>query len=206
MSVKRIMSMESGIYHQPKCRYIRRIKDKNILETTQYEVQRQGFIPCKCCNTMIHHYQSEKQSIDFFREKKGMDFLFDNRNALYVKTEVSCWKLIYLPSRERVGMYHRNHSRFPVNFQQPWRERYHKQEDRFLYVTIEDALDYIYEHDKFRAAVDAGEIPTELSNKKYKNSVKKVIRKKERNRMEYLFRVIENQAKDRNQMRQYSFC
>ena len=205
MSVKRIMSMESGIYHQPKCRYIQAIRGKNLIETTQHEAQKQGFRPCKCCNTMDHHYKSEKHIIEFFDTKKGMDFLLDDRHVLYVKTDESCWKLVYMPGKERVGMFHRNYSRLPINFEEPWRERYHKQEDRFLYVTIEDALYYIFEHDKFRAAINAGETPVATS-KKYKNAAKKAIRKKERSRMDYLFRMIEGQFRASGDMRQYTFC
>ena len=192
MSVKRIMSIESKIYHQPKCRYLRSIKDKNMMELTQDEAQKQGFIPCSCCNTMDYHYKSEKQIIDFFDIKKGMDFLFDDRKELYVKTDEGCWKLVYLEEEERIGMFHRSHSRYPVNFNQPWRERYHKQKDRFMYVTIEDALYYIYEHDKFRSAINAGKMPKKLSNKKYKKSAKRAFRKQELSRMEDLFRMIEN--------------
>lgn len=205
MSVERLISMESSIYHQPSCRYVTWIKDKNLMTIKQDRAQRKGFRPCKCCNTMSHRYKNEKSVIDFFDTKKGLDFLY-SRNSLYVKTNESCWKLVYLPEEERIGMFHRNHSSVPVNFEEPWKERYHRQNDRFKYCTIEDALYYIYDHDRFRAAINAGEKDPLLSSKKYKNSARRAIKKREQNRLDDLFRMIENQFSGNGDFRQYSIC
>lgn len=204
MDDRRIMSIESGIYHQPRCRYIRLIKKANRKEISQSRAIKKGLRPCKCCNSFEHRYQSEQYALDRYREK-GMKYLV-SRKELFVKTEESCWKIIYLPGRERVALFHRNYSCTPVNFEHPWYEKYHKQKDHFLNLDIEDCLSYIYEHDKFRAAVNAGNKTIAVCDKRYKKTAKRAINKHYRCRIDYLFRVVEGQYKGHGDMRQYSIC
>ena len=54
-------------------------------------------------------------------------------------------------------------------------------------------LDYIYEHDKYKAAVGRGETVTRFSSKKYARREAKAQRKRQNKRLDYLFKVIEGQ-------------
>ena len=59
--------------------------------------------------------------------------------------------------------------------------------------SIEGYLDYIYEHDKYKAAVARGETVTRFSSKKYEKLEAKAQRKRENKRVDYLFAMLERQ-------------
>lgn len=202
MSKYRMISRDSEIYHRKDCHYAKRIKYKGFSSITPKEAKSHGYRPCKCCNTMNHIYKSAKGTLRQYEKKKGMKFNY-SRSSLYVLTDNSCWKLVYSRKEETIILYHRNKSWIPVNFEEPYKEKYHLQVDAKHFNNIEGALYYIYEHDRFRTAQERGDRSFVYISKKYERQAKKKKKRDAVNRVNYLFRMLESQDKD---LIQYSFC
>lgn len=194
MKQKRIISYgaNSKIYHKPGCRYVKRILPQNQMTIRQNEAKACGCRVCRYCNSMNYHYLTEEGAIDFYERKRKMDFKYIE-GVLYVKTSISCWKIVYSRKAEMLVLYHRNRSKVPVNFDKPQYEEYHRQEDVPYRESISSYLYYIHEHDKYREAQMKGEEIKHFTNKKYQKIAKNNKRKHELQRVNYLFRMLESQ-------------
>ena len=108
MKNERIVSMgtNSMIYHKPGCRYIAKIKQQNKMSLPKSEAKREGYHVCRYCNSMNHHIRTEQQRIEYYSKYKKMQFNYIN-GILYVKTEIGCWKLVYVRREEKIAWYHR---------------------------------------------------------------------------------------------------
>ena len=100
-------------------------------------------------------YQRKIQKLDWYKENRKMDYLFCD-GMLYIKTEMGCWKIVYSRGLEEFALYHRNDKQKPLDFAHPENDRYHRQKDRLYFRDIEQILEYIYEHDKFRSVEKQG--------------------------------------------------
>ena len=194
MSAERIVSIgtNSMVYHKPGCRYVSRIKNQNKMSIRKHEARKEGYHVCRYCNSMNHHFRVEQKTLNFYSTYKKMQFNYIN-GILYVKSEIGCWKLVYVRREEKLALYHRNATNKPLNFEYPQYETYHRQEDKMYCNSIEGYLDYIYEHDKYKAAVARGETVTKFSSKKYEKLEAKAQRKRENKRVDYLFAMLERQ-------------
>lgn len=194
MNNERIVSIgaNSMIYHKPGCRYVERIKHKNRMLLPKHDAKAEGYHVCRYCNSMNHHYHVEQHTIDFYSRCKKMQFNYID-GIVYVKSEIGCWKLVYVRKEEKIALYHRNTTTKPLDFEHPQYEAYHRQEDKPFCNSIEGYLDYIYKHDKYKAAIARGEKVTKFSSEKYRKHEAKAQRKRQRNRVDYLFRMIEGQ-------------
>lgn len=190
MQKERILSTQTKIYHRPSCRYVKRIKRKNHMELFSWEARQRGFRPCKCCNTMAYLFESEWPSLNYFNRNWGLSFrLVDG--ILYVKTSISCWKLIYSKREEKVVLYHRNHSDNAIDFENPQNERYHRQSDCANANTISGICRYIYEHDRYRQARQNGQELTCFTSKRSRILARRSDRKAARKRLDSLFLTLE---------------
>ena len=204
MNNERIVSIgtNSMIYHKPGCRYVERIKYKNRMSMPKSDARREGYHVCRYCNSMNHHYRVEQHTLDFYECAKKMQFNFIN-GILYVKSEIGCWKIVYIRKEEKFALYHRNTVAKELDFEHPQYEPYHRQEDKPFCNSIAGYLDYIYEHDKYKAAIGRGETVTKFSSKKYARHEAKAQRKRQNRRVDYLFRMLERQNEG---YRQLSYC
>lgn len=194
MNNERIVSIgtNSMIYHKPGCRYVERIKYQNRMSLPKRDAKVEGYHVCRYCNSMNHHYRVEQHTLDFYSRRKKMQFIYIDR-ILYVKSEIGCWKLVYVRKEEKIVLYHRNTTTKPLDFEHPQYESYHRQKDKPYCNSIEGYLDYIYEHDKYKAAIARGEKVTKFSSEKYRKREAKAERKRQCNRVDYLFRMLERQ-------------
>ena len=144
MKNERIVSIgtNSMIYHKPGCRYIAKIKQQNKMSLPKSEAKREEYHVCRYCNSMNHHIRTEQQRIEYYSKYKKMQFNYIN-GILYVKTEIGCWKLVYVRREEKIALYHRNATTKPLDFEHPQYEAYHRKEDKPWGNSIESYLDYI---------------------------------------------------------------
>lgn len=182
----------SMIYHKPGCKYCNNMKYENMMHLSKNDARKAGYRSCRYCNGMNYHYHTEQSSIAYYRNNKNMQFNYID-GILYVKSEIGCWKLVYIRKEERIALFHRNDSKYEVNFDKPQYESYHRQEDKPYSNSISGYLNYIYEHDKYKAAIKRGETVTKFSSKKYEKREAKAQRKRQISRVDYLFRVLERQ-------------
>ncbi|MCD8104708.1 MAG: hypothetical protein LUF35_06840 [Lachnospiraceae bacterium] len=206
MYKRRIASIDSRtkIYHYPGCHYAKRILPKYQLEKSKHDMEKDGFRPCRYCNTMKFRFEQERPNLQRYAQYRKMEFnMVDGQ--VFIKTEIGCWKLIYSKHRQSFILYHRNASGRPVNFEHPERERYHKQMDQLYSDTITSVFIYIYKHDQFRVAEKAadGNLDIRQVSKKYQPSAARRQRRQKIRRLDNLFRVIESGSEE---YRRLSYC
>lgn len=199
-----VISMEgkTKIYHSCRCRYVRNILPENKMKLTKDEARRQGYRICRCCNSMNYHVSFEKGVIDFYNRERDMTTKYID-GIMYVKTPISCWKIVYSRKKEQLALYHRNSSDKEIDFDHPEYEEYHRQQDFFYANSIQTYLNYIFEHDKFRAAQQSGQQNIVYSNKKYRKIAERSKRKKSLRKVYNLFAMLERQNEG---YRELSFC
>ncbi len=192
MKNERILSMDadSMIYHKPNCHYVKKMSPKNRMSIAKADAQIRRYRICKCCNSMGYHYRTEQSTIEYYRKHRNMDFRFID-GILYVKSEIGCWKLIYSKKFENIILYHRNTVSIPLDFDHPENEPYHRQVDALSCNTISGYLNYIYEHDRYKAAIERGEKNFRFSSKKYARHEAKAQRKRQHKRVDQLFMLLE---------------
>ena len=196
------LKAKSKVYHKPGCHHVSKMTESNQVVMSLARAERKGYRICRCCNSMAHHKRAEQTTIAHYTDKKGMEFQFI-KGALYVKTEVGCWKMVYIKGERRMVLYHRNATSRELNFHIPQYEKYHRQKDVPYADSIAHYLHYIYEHDRFKQAEIKGEPLTRFSSKKSKQLAEKSRRKSARKRVDYLFKMLESQNEG---YRQLSFC
>lgn len=196
------IGMKTSVYHHPQCRYVHRMKYKNRLSLPLQEMRKYGLRPCRCCNTMNYHYISSERALKSFEKKRGMEFRYLDE-ALYIKTELGCWKIVYLEEKEMFRLFHRNTTNKPLDFDHPQYETYHPQKDKKYSNSIEGYLYYIYEHDRYKSTVLSGEKVTNFSSKKYQKREAKAERKRAAKTVDRLFAMLERQN---SEYKQFSIC
>ena len=200
MSTKRIKSIESNIYHRPTCKYIGFMKPGNRETLLWEDVKNRGYCACRHCNNMSFLCSSEKKTIEWNKNTRNMEFKYI-KGILYLKTDMGCWKLVYSRGMEQIALYHRNSRQAPLDFKHPEIGRYHQQKDQLYFRKIALALNYIYDHDKYKAAVNRGDKRIVYKNKKYEKQAKKREQRAALRRVDRLFEMIE---KDNQKCKSFS--
>lgn len=183
------------IYHKPSCPHAKRMKPENYQVLFPYELKKyRRARPCKCCNNMKHQFEIEWKAIEHFERAKGMQFKMVD-GILYVKTSISCWKIVYVKSTQQLVLYHRNSSDLSVDFNHPEKERYHLQKDVKKSYLIVQYLEYIHKHDRFRQDEASGH-EVRFSNKKYRKQAEKRKWRNSVRRVDQLFAMLESQDRE----------
>ncbi|MCC8152724.1 MAG: hypothetical protein LIO96_15125 [Lachnospiraceae bacterium] len=195
MNKERIYSTHSRgkVYHIPGCRYANWIPEKYVARQTKYRVESEGYRPCRCCNTLKFRVEREFHDLNLYCKDKQIEFHL-KPDALFVKTEIGCWKIVYRNDLQNYALYHRNDTGYPADFDHPEWETYHKQYDKPLVSSLTDAFTYIYKHDLFRKAEREAnaKIKEAKPDQKLKKKERMIERRKKMRRVEYLFRKIED--------------
>lgn len=202
MSMKRVMSMETNIYHKPHCHHAKRIQEKHMMIMDPQAAKSYGYRACRCCNGMNFSFNDERNVIAYYEKEKELQFNYKD-GSLYVKTTIGCWRVVYSRGMELFALYHRNYCDQEVDFVNPENERYHLQKDQRYFCNINTVLKYIYDHDKYREAELQGCKTIVFTKKKYQEQAKKRKQRQQRNRVDYLFRMLESQNKGYKQL---SYC
>ncbi len=206
MSNARVASLYSDgrIYHYPGCHYIKNTLPRYRLRQSREDMERYGYRPCKCCNTMKFRLEKEQDNLQRYSEYKELEFKMVSE-ALYIRTGISCWKIVYWTDTQDFAIFHRNHKGRPLSFEHPEREQYHRQKDIRSVTSLIDAFRYIYKHDEFRKAEKAANGNLELIriDRKYQASARRRQQRRQARQLDYLFRKIEN---GNEEYRKISFC
>ena len=192
----------SDVYHKPGCHYVSMMKRENRLEVTKANAIAHDCRPCKYCNSIHYHINVEDSFLRSYKNKYDFDFVVIDE-ALYVRTEISCWKIVYIKSQEHFVLFHIN--RVPENFDftHPQTCRYHFQAGAPKSKSIVGLLRYIYEHDRYKAAVNSGETITDFTSHRARNLAARSDKKLEKRRLNYLFKQLESEKPG---WRELSYC
>lgn len=189
----RIMSKDSNLYHRNGCRYALRIMPKNLVRIGLFTAEVEGIKPCSVCNRMSFIYNNEKAYLIKSTAKWPITFKIMGEE-LYIKTNVSLWKLVYSVPTSKIILYHRNHSEKEIDFENPRNEAFHRQKDFPPSNEILPVCKYIYEHDRYKESRITGKrLRYTGVNKKYKKKAEKFERKEKEKRIESLFKVLEKE-------------
>ena len=141
-----------AVYHTEACPYAKRIKFKNKMMVSYFNINASGYKPCACCNNDNRYL---KLWLQFF-EGKGYHDLeirqFDSRVA-YIRTKAGFWKIFLADNREYV-LYHRNVFEKDKSFDELIHGSFHRQQDVKGTHSLEKILNYIKEHDKAKVIMD----------------------------------------------------
>ena len=96
---------KSKVYHRKSCMYRQRIKYYNRSNVNIATAKKMGYGPCKCCFSLKHKFELEKTNINFIT--KNTDIVYQLiKDELFIRTEASLWKVVYLPDKNMFILYH----------------------------------------------------------------------------------------------------
>ena len=192
MSRKRVVCYGSEVCHKPYCHYIWKMNPENRLEVTRYDALMHDCRICRYCNSMNYHLSAEDGTIRFYVNKKGMQFV-KIKGALYVRTSLSCWKLVYVKSQEQLMLFHINKVPENFDFTHPQTCKYHRQADVPFEDSIAAYLHYIYEHDRVKGEINEGGSFTVYSGRKTRMLAKAYQKKQASKRLRDIFKSLEQE-------------
>lgn len=105
-----------------------------------------------------------------------------------------------MPEIWNSALYHRNSKQAELNFRHPEKDKYHQQKYQMYFNNIVQAPNYIYDHDKYKAAVQRGDKTIVYKNKKYKEQAKRRGRKAALRRLDRLFNMIEKERLEKEKV------
>jgi len=189
-----IVLPESNVYHERNCWHLKHSQKKCWLYTNPEKAEQRGLRPCKCCSTVRFHLTYERKALDRFVSGKSMTYKIIG-DSMYVKTDISCWKIIYDPSKLDYVIFHRNKSSAPIDFDHPEREHYHRQKDKQGAPTMEACFRYIRSHDSFRKSeqLAGGDLKRMNISPRYQKQVQNRRKRQERRRLDAIFAALEQQ-------------
>lgn len=138
------------IFHTKNCSCIQKLRPEDIVEESHYTLFRLGYSPCKKCISSSDDQHSRDIKL-FTSFCKSHNFRYTiHENTLLINTDIGHWKIGY--GRFGYDLFHGN------SYPNKWfphlqaATAYHTQTDVKVKnrQDLEDILNYIYEHDKFR--------------------------------------------------------
>lgn len=187
-------SATGKIYHRAECRYVRRIHKRNRIQMNWEDAEWKGYRACKYCNSDKFLYGLEEKQIELFAEKYNLDVDMAD-HAIYVRTDVGCWKIIYKNRRQRFILLHRNYVNGRIPLEQVEAVPYHRQKDMPESGKIMKYLKYIQKHDSFKQnkPADYRRMPQDTKKQKaYYRAAQRREEKKSASRLDSLFTLIED--------------
>lgn len=202
----RVVSMEAKnmVYHRAECRYAKKIYKRNKMLVPKQAAEKQGYRPCKCCDSMNFFYQLGKEEITSYAQEKNMNLDFKD-GKIYVRTDAGCWKILYIKSIQKFILHHKNHVEGRIALEEIENGGYHRQWDVETAKSIMDYLQYIQKHDTYKPIMlsDYHQLPRDSKEqKKYYNVARRRDKRRSARRVDMLFAMIESQ----HGMKQISYC
>lgn len=130
------------VYHTEQCSYVKRIAPaRRCLFQTRQDAEEAGYYSCSCCSRLGKLLKKEAKQVQAFCDKERYTCRFE-KGRIVITTLLEQWLIVHDGSRDKMVVYHQNHSR-KIKKNSPI-EGYHVQKCRF--VSIYDTLLYIYDH------------------------------------------------------------
>lgn len=206
-----VVSMQASkhrkIYHQPECKYAKRIKSQNAMYISSKRAQVHGYRKCKYCCRFVGDIEFNSDIPAWERiYHVNVDYIKQS-NTLYVRTEIGCWKIFFDKKLEKYMLYHRNTYNPEMILEQAVKGGYHRQNDVKPAENLDGLIRYVSAHDKAKKIIldDYRKLPrnTKKQRKYYKqaeNKVKRQNSRKARSSMERLFGIIESAQPELKQL------
>ena len=185
--------LDKSVYHDSRCRYVQRIYKRNRKALSEQELLNARYKPCKYCNGIHFFINLYKAEIEKFCSNNNYEYDVI-KHQLFIRTNISCWKIVYLKREGVFVLYHRNHTKRHIKRSEIFKCGYHLQKDVSEKKMIQEFFDYIRKHDTFRTDEykDYKKLPRDTKQQKeYYNKAKKKNRRKGIRTVDRLFAEIE---------------
>lgn len=188
-------SNKQKIYHRLGCRYAKRIKSENRFEMNSVQAQKRQYQKCQYCEGLFGDVRIHKKTIQNWEEKYQMQITYKKAtDTLYICTDIGFWKIYSNRESEEYLLYHRNHYVKEMDFQEAESGDFHRQVDVKPTESLQKLVEYINAHDRAKGTImcDYRKLPQSTKKqKKYYKAAKKKARKKEIQRVQDLFVMLE---------------
>ena len=194
-----VITHKSSVYHIWGCPYLKHA-DKNHLQIlSDYAVKSGQYRPCKYCGYSKNlPFKAQADKLSRYCEENNYQYQLEKDNLL-IQTDISFWKVLYLPYRGKFILLHGNHRPNSSEIHPYSDHMYHRQKDVPMKETLGEYLTYIRRHDQakkdFHNKLDNLAGRTQITNKKHSKGVTK--------RVMNLFDMLE---KNDPSLKQYSFA
>lgn len=143
-----VTTHKSQVYHLQGCPYLKKARPENIRFINNYKASSGAYRPCRyCTNSKNLAFKAQADKLTCYCEQNDYQYMIGQKELL-IQTDISYWKVVYLPRRESFILFHGNKK---PNSQEihPYEEyMYHRQKDVPMKNTLEEYLSYIRSHDR----------------------------------------------------------
>lgn len=165
----------SKLMHTKKCRYRFRIARHNLIRFYNLsDGLKEGYYLCSCFYRDDESITMPNSSIGEKLKANDIDVMFNGEHGFDIITPYSEWKVVS-GKNKRKSLYHKNECDSPNTVSKI--KGYHYQS--FRVINLEQVIDYIIEHDKYRKAknVDLAKLVAGKNEVSIDPNLKKVLRK-----------------------------
>ena len=194
-----VTTHKSPVYHLQGCPYLEKAKKENIQFISNYSAMSGKYRPCRfCTNSKNIAFKAQAEKLSRYCRDNEYQYQIGQKELL-IQTDVSYWKVLYLPQRETFILFHGNKKPDSKELQMYEEYMYHRQKDVPMKNTLDEYLSYIRSHDqnkkRFHDNLSNLSGRQRITNKNHRKGVTK--------RVMHLFDQLERQDPS---LKQYSFA
>lgn len=193
------------VFHEPYCPYAKRMIGKYKRNLTEEQARSRGYSECSWCGGIHGTYLRMKAFPQAFPKdlsELGLSYDFENQ-AICFRTNIGFWKIRWDKKQAGYKLYHLNKESFRKDktdreLMKGW---FHRQVDMSTTKKLGYILKYIVDHDKAKAIMedDWRKLPKSTKQqRRYYRQAKKRERKKSIQRVDEIFRQLENERSRQN--------
>lgn len=194
------------ICHKMECMYAKRIKPDNWITMSLTQAGKRNFYECTYCAGLRGDVRIRESQLDYY-EKRGVKCTYlENRNILYMQTNVGFWKVFQDTKDGRYVLYHRNKYNPAMEFVYATHGEFHRQHDMKKTDSLVKIIEYILAHDEAKVIMmdDYKKLPRQTKKqKKYYKQAKNRERSRQIRNVDALFAQLEAQNPELKQVSIY---
>ena len=187
-------SKKNKIYHRHGCIYAKRIKTEHRMEMEATPTVRHFYRECKYCGGLSGDVRVHKARFNDLSAKKRANFIYQkDTDTLYIQTDIGFWKMYTEDKKGRYVLYHRNSYHSDMKLKTAMWGEFHRQTDVKKTSSMDKIIDYVIKHDEAKIIIqyDYRKLPRRTKKqKKYFKSAERKAKRKEMQRLDYLFAAI----------------
>ena len=191
------------IFHYPECTYASRIKEENLVTFfSKDEARACGYRHCIHCSRLLKYYKEDQEEIDKFIKEHHIDMYIED-DSMFIENSYYCWKITVVPDGYGLILYHGNTEAYDKLKVKNGHiiHNYHLQKYHGKY-TILHMLQYIVEHDNWRAdnmnSYKSMPRRTKKQRREYNKAAKTAKKKKMTNLYNTMYKVSLDKSNDKN--------
>lgn len=187
-------SKKNRIYHRYGCIYANRIKPNHRMEMEATPIVRHRYRKCKYCGGLYGDVRVHMSRLEDLSTRKNVNFIYNrDTDTFYIQTEIGFWKIYSEDKTDKYILYHRNAYESGMDLETAMWGEFHRQADVKITSSMDKIVDYVIKHDAAKIIIqdDYRKLPKRTKKqKKYFRSAERKAKRKEMQRLDYLFAAI----------------